>query len=118
MSKKHRNKININKNKSLKKALRKNLILSLFKHKKIITTNSNVKKIKGKIDKLINLFKKNTLYGKRRISSFLGKKSYLKLVEDVANKSSSINCGYIKIIKYKNRRGDNAKISLLMFTFS
>lgn len=112
---KHRNKNSINRKKSYKKSNLKNLTLSLFKHKKIFTTTNNAKLLKKKTDKIINLYKTRTLISKRFISSFLGNKKYLKLVELIVNKNNNLNSGYTKVLKYGNRKGDNASISFIGF---
>src|SRR6185436_8282317 len=55
-----------------RKALRKNLVQSLFEHGKVRTTLPKAKEVKALAEKLITLARQNTLNSRRRVISMMG----------------------------------------------
>ena len=54
-----------------RKALRRNLVQSLFEHGQVRTTMPKAKEVRGMAEKLITLARKNTLLARRRVISAL-----------------------------------------------
>src|SRR5215210_6558416 len=110
-----------------RKAIRRNLVQSLFEHGKIRTTMPKAKEVKAMAEKLITLARTNTLTARRRVIStlrdrrlvdqeqeFTGQTVVQKLFTDVAPKFVDRNGGYTRIIKLSDHRiGDGGSLCLL-----
>jgi large subunit ribosomal protein L17 len=100
-----------------RKALIRSLLIALFKEEKIITTYKRAKEVSRWADKLITMGKRNSLSAKRLSFRLLqDHKLVKKLFDEIAPRFKDINGGYTRVIKYKNRKGDNALLSVLEFT--
>jgi len=100
-----------------RKALIKNLILSLVIHEEIKTTESKAKAIRGVIDKVIARGKQRTLHARRMIESFLQDKVAVnKIVDELGPRFKDRVSGFTRIIRLGERRGDNAMIVKMEFT--
>ena len=112
----------LNRNTSRRKALFRSLLLSLFLHEEIKTTLTKAKLVKRMADSLISKAKGGTLSIRRQIFSFLpNKKVVNKLINEIAPKFTENKGGFTKLVRIKNRRGDNtimAKVELLKKTQS
>src|SRR3990167_240701 len=99
-----------------RKALFKNLILSLILTGQVNTTQAKAKAIKRLVDKLITRAKKGTLQARRLIASFLHDSSAVnKLVDDIAPKFKHRSSGFTTLERLSHRRGDNALMVNLKF---
>jgi large subunit ribosomal protein L17 len=110
-----------------RKALRRNLVQSLFEHGKVRTTLPKAKEVKSFAERLITLARKGSLNDRRRVISalqdrrlvdeeqeFTGQTIVQKLFTDIAPKFKDRAGGYTRIIKTsKYRIGDAASIVLL-----
>jgi large subunit ribosomal protein L17 len=110
-----------------RKALRCNLVQSLFEHGKIRTTLPKAKEVKAFAEKLITLARVGTLTARRRVISalhdrrlvddeqeFTGQTVVQKLFSDIAPKFKDRSGGYTRIIKTASYRiGDAGSIVLL-----
>src|SRR3954454_6586892 len=110
-----------------RKALRRNLVQSLFEHGKVRTTYPKAKEVKAMAEKLITLAKVGDLNARRRAISilqdrrlvdesqeFTGQTVIQKLFTDIAPKFKDRMGGYTRIIKTADYRiGDAANIVLL-----
>lgn len=95
-------------------AMIRNLATSLFKHERIITTLQKAKLLKRRAERLITWAKRGDLSGIRLIEKFIKDKDILtKLVKNIALRYKDRKGGYIRIIKFKNRKGDNALIVII-----
>ena len=76
------------------------------------TTEERAKEIRKFVDKMITYGKKGTLVSRRLALAFLNNDSELvkKLFNEIAPSYSDRNGGYTRIIKLKERRGDDALI--------
>lgn len=99
-------------------ALFRALITSFIKAGQIKTTLPRAKAIKGSIDKLVTLARKNTLYARRRIIAELAddKTATHKLMEEAQKRFANLSSGFTKIIRIGQRRGDNALMVRLMWS--
>lgn len=106
------NRSGLRKTKGWYKALRKNLLTSLFKHDKMKTTLAKAKTIKPMAEKIISTVKNKE---EREAIRFL--KSYIteeavsrKIIKDIAEKYSAKNSGFISIVRIGVRDGDAAPL--------
>ena len=125
---------------SHRRCLKANMLKSLIVEGKIVTTVPKAKVMRRYADKMVTLAKKNTLASRRRAIADLmirfnsltskearevrlgDKKSYNndrkvidQLFNTLGNRFSDRNGGYTRIVKYRNRVGDNASLCLLEF---
>lgn len=99
-----------------RKQLLRNLASSLVKYEKIETTLAKAKFLQPKIEKLINLGKKNNFLTYRRLMAFFQDRSLVKkTLEDLAKRYQERKGGYTKIIKTRIRKGDGAKMAIIKF---
>src|SRR5580765_4464469 len=101
-----------------RKALRRNLVQSLFEHGKVRTTLPKAKEVRAFAEKLITEARKGTLLARRRVVAALNDRRLVtvvqKLFSDVAHKFSDRPGGYTRIIKLPNYRiGDAGSLVLL-----
>jgi large subunit ribosomal protein L17 len=114
-----------------RKALRRNLVQSLFEHGKIRTTPAKAKEVRAFAEKLITLARTGTLLARRRVIAALQDRRLVdenqdfieegptrtvvqRLFNDVAPKFADRRGGYTRIIKTSDFRiGDGGDIVLL-----
>lgn len=97
-----------------RKALLNNLAMALITHKQIQTTDAKAKALKPFIDRLISTAQQNTLHAKRMVArSVKDKKVFKELFENVVPKFEGRTSGFARIVKYKQRRGDGAPVSII-----
>lgn len=97
-----------------RKAMLRNLVISLIEHECIQTTLPKAKEARSLVEKIITMGKKNTLHARRTVFSRLGNnKSVVEKVFSVlAEKYSDRNGGYVRVIKTHFRKGDGASMSV------
>ena len=101
---------------SHRKAMQRNLVTSLFLHKKIKTTPKKAKSIIPLIDKLINVVNdKNELNAIRQVMQYVyTKKSSIELFQNIAPKfKDKKRSWFTRITPIKYRDWDGAKIVLI-----
>lgn len=107
----------LGRNTAQRKALFRQLIVSLFLKEEIKTTLAKAKSIKSLVDKLVTKAKKSGLHQQRLIHAFLqNKKATKKLVKEIAPRFKKRTSGFTQIMRLGQRRGDNAmmvKIGLM-----
>ena len=91
---------------SMLASLTKQLILN----EKITTTETRAKEIKKSFDKMISYGKKNTLVSRRLALAFLhnDEACVAKIFNELVPRYKDRNGGYTRILKLKERKGDNA----------
>ena len=101
---------------SHRRAMFNNMLVSLIKEESIFTTDSKAKELRGLIDRMITYSKKNTNATVRQAKKYIkDKAAFSKLFNEFPERFADRNSGYTRIIKYKNRLGDNAPISIIEF---
>ncbi len=106
----------LRRNQGHRKALLRNLVLSLIEKERIITTVAKAKEARSLAEKMITLGKKGTLHHRRLALKFLNKKNQTKkLFDELAPRFSERNGGYTRIIKIGPRKGDGAEMAILEF---
>lgn len=99
---------------SYRKALLKNLSISLIDHGKIETTLPKAKELRSYVEKLITKARNADFNTHRVIFQVLqNKEATKKLINEVAPKYVDRNGGYTRIIKTRMRRGDAAPMAFI-----
>lgn len=94
--------------------IRRSILAGLTKdvimHESIVTTEARAKEVRKFVDKMISYGKKGTLVSRRKALAFLhnDKKVVSKVFDDLAKRYETREGGYTRIIKLKERRGDDA----------
>jgi large subunit ribosomal protein L17 len=100
-----------------RKALFKNLVLSLIRHERIKTTDAKAKELRRYADRMVTLGKRGDLACRRRAFSFLQSRDAVKkLFDEIAPRFKDRAGGYTRVIKFGVRIGDAASISVVEFT--
>ena len=107
----------LNRSTNHRKALFKNLVISLTKNEEIITTKAKAKAVRGIFEKLVTKGKVGSLHVRRLIQSMIQDQDAVKkIVDDFGVRFKETRGGYTKITKLGNRRGDNAPMVKLSLT--
>ncbi len=97
-----------------RKAMMKNLVISLFQHGQIETTQAKAKEMRGLAERAITYGKNGSLHHKRLAFTILHDHLLVKkLFEEIAPKFADRNGGYTRIIKTRFRRGDCAPMAII-----
>ena len=104
----------LNRTSSHRKALLMNLSNALIKHEQITTTLPKAKELKPFVEKIITLGKKGDLQSRRKAIAILqDEKMTKKIFDTFAERYKDRKGGYTRIIKLRNRYGDNAPIAVI-----
>lgn len=97
-----------------RKALLRNLTISLIEHKRIRTTLAKAKALRVFAEPLFTKCKDNSTHSQRVIFSYLQNKEAVKEIFGViAPKIADRPGGYLRIIKTGFRRGDGAETAMI-----
>jgi large subunit ribosomal protein L17 len=98
-----------------RKALLRNLVISLFEHLKIETTVAKAKETKRLAERVITLGRKGDIHARRlALSRIPNKKAVTRLFTEIAPKIER-NSGYLRVLKTRFRAGDNSDMAILEF---
>ncbi len=107
----------LNRTSAHRKALMRNLVLSLIRHGRLKTTDAKAKELRRWADRMVTLGKRGDLAAHRRAYAFLGSHGAVKkLFDEIAPQFRERAGGYTRIVKFGVRRGDAAPISVIEFT--
>lgn len=111
----HGKKFNHLKRKSAhRKALLRNMAISLIEHKRINTTLAKAKALRMFVEPIITKSKTNSTHSRRNVFATLNNKEAVKeLFDVVADKVASRPGGYTRVIKTGFRRGDGAELAMI-----
>ena len=106
----------LNRTSEHRKALLKNMLISLIKYEQIKTTLPKAKFLRPQAEKIITLGKKNTLHNtKILVSKLQDIKSANKVKKTLSKRYEKRSGGYTRIIKAGFRYGDNAPMAIIEF---
>ncbi len=94
--------------------IRRSILAGLTKdvimHESVVTTEARAKEVRKFVDKMITYGKRGTLVSRRKALAFLhnDKEVTNKIFNELAPRYENRNGGYTRIIKLKERRGDDA----------
>ena len=95
-------------------AMLRNMANSLLTHETIVTTLPKAKELRRVVEPLITLGKKPSLANRRlAFDRTRDRDVVVKLFGDLGTRFASRNGGYIRILKYGFRNGDNAPLALV-----
>ncbi len=104
----------LNRSSSHRSAMFRNMSNSLLKHEVIKTTLPKAKELRRIVEPMITLGKKPTLSNKRLAFSRLRDRDMVvKLFSELGPRFESRPGGYVRILKYGFRKGDNAPMALV-----
>jgi large subunit ribosomal protein L17 len=104
----------LNKTSSHRLAMLRNMTVSLLKHEAIKTTLPKAKELRKVAEPIITLGKTETLANKRLAFNRLRDRDMvLKLFAELGPRYKARNGGYLRILKYGFRQGDNAPMALV-----
>ena len=97
-----------------RKALLKNLAISLIEHKRINTTLAKAKALRVFVEPIITRSKDTSTHSQRIAFSYLQNKEAVKeLFGNIGPKVANRPGGYVRIIKTGFRRGDAAEMAMI-----
>ena len=106
--------LKLNRTSSHRKAMFRNMVTSLLKHKSIRTTDVKAKEVRRWADKLITLAKRGDLHARRQALSIVREKGVVNELFDIARERyGAISGGYTRIVKLGRRSGDAAPVSMV-----
>ena len=95
-------------------ALFRNLLVALFRHERITTTEAKAKAVRGAAEHMITLAKRENLHSRRQVLTMVPDPTVVgTLFDTIAARFSDRNGGYTRIIKTGRRPGDNAPMVIL-----
>ena len=99
-----------------RKALLRNLAISLIEHKRINTTLAKAKALRKFIEPLVTKAKNDNQHTRRTVFSYLQNKHAIKeLFGEIAAKVGERPGGYVRVIKTGFRRSDGAEMAMIEF---
>lgn len=105
---------NLSRTSSHRKAMFKNMMVSLLRHEMIKTTVPKAKELRRFMEPLITLAKEDTLHARRLAFTRLrDREMVLKLFSDIAPHFKTRPGGYLRILKCDFRKGDNAPMAVV-----
>jgi len=91
-----------------------NMVISLLKHGRIVTTVPRAKEVRCMADKMVTLAKRSSLYARRQVfSAIRDRKVVSRLFDELRQEFADRNGGYTRIVRIGPRRGDAAMMSIL-----
>lgn len=101
-------------NSSHRKAMFRNLMVSMLRHECITTTVAKAKELRSYIEPLITLAKEDTVH-KRRVafSRLRDREIVLKLFNEIAPHFKQRPGGYLRVLKCGYRKGDSAPMAII-----
>ncbi len=104
----------LNRTSSHRLAMFRNLSNSLLRHETITTTLPKAKELRRFIEPVITLGKKSTLFNRRiAFDKLRDRENVTKLFGELGPRYFNRPGGYIRILKYGYRNGDNAPMALV-----
>ncbi|HET9554465.1 MAG TPA: 50S ribosomal protein L17 [Anaeromyxobacteraceae bacterium] len=95
-------------------AMFRNMVTSLLRHEKIVTTTPKAKELKRIADKVITAAKRGTPHARRLVNRDVRDVEVLvKLFGPIAERFKSRPGGYTRIVRVGRRAGDNAEMAVI-----
>lgn len=95
-------------------ALFRNLLVALFRHERIMTTEAKAKAVRGLADQMVTLAKRDTLHARRQVLRMVPETDVVKkLFDTIAARFGDRHGGYTRIMRAGTRPGDRAPMVVL-----
>ena len=105
---------NLNRTSSHREAMLRNMCNSLLRHEVIKTTLPKAKELRRVVEPLITLGKKPSLANRRLAFDRLrDREMVVKIFNDLGPRYANRNGGYLRILKFGFRIGDNAPMAYI-----
>ena len=100
----------LNRESRIRRSILASLTKSVLEHGYVVTTDSRAKEARKYVERMITYGKTGTLVARRKALAFLhnDKELVAKVFDELAKKYETRNGGYTRIIKLKERIGDDA----------
>lgn len=104
----------LSRNSAHRHAMLRNMAASLLRHEKIRTTVPKAKELRRVVEPLITLGKKPSLANRRLAFDRIRDREIVgKVFNELGPRYANRNGGYVRILKYGFRQGDNAPMALV-----
>ena len=104
----------LNRTSSHRLAMLRNMTNSLLLHEAVKTTLPKAKELRGVVEPMITLGKKPSLANRRLAFNRLRDRDIVtKLFDELGPRFANRNGGYLRILKFGFRQGDNAPMALV-----
>ena len=88
-------------------AMFRNLLTSLFRHERVLTTEAKAKAIRGTADEMVTLAKRESLHARRQVLSMVNDTVVVgRLFDTIAARFADRHGGYTRIVRVGTRPGD------------
>lgn len=95
-------------------ALFRNLLVALFRHERITTTEAKAKAVRGLAEHMITLAKRENLHARRQVLAMVPDTEVVgRLFDTIAARYGDRHGGYTRILKLGPRPGDAAPMVIL-----
>jgi large subunit ribosomal protein L17 len=95
-------------------AMFRNLLTSLFRHERVLTTEAKAKAVRATADEMVTLAKRESLHARRQVLTMVNDTAVVgRLFDTIAARFAERHGGYTRIIKIGPRRGDAAPMVYL-----
>ena len=99
---------------SQRKALKRNMVTSLFKYERIETTKAKALEVRKMAEKIITRAKEDNVHNRRIVSAYLYDEAMVnKVFTQIAPMFKERKGGYTRILKIGSRLGDAAQMVIL-----
>ncbi|MGB9904602.1 MAG: 50S ribosomal protein L17 [Desulfotomaculales bacterium] len=97
-----------------RRAMLRNLVTSLLRSNRIVTTETRAKEIKRLADRMITLAKRGDLASRRLALAYIYDEDVVRrLFNELGEKYGARSGGYTRIVKMGYRRGDGAPLAMV-----
>jgi large subunit ribosomal protein L17 len=104
----------LNRTSSHRLAMLRNMMVSLLRHEEIKTTLPKAKELRRVVEPMITLGKAPSLANRRLAFDRLRDRTIVgKLFDELGPRYAKRNGGYLRILKFGMRKGDNAPMALV-----
>ena len=100
----------INREKGIRRSILAGLTKTVIMNGSVVTTEARAKEVRKFVDKMITYGKRGTLVCRRKALAFLNNDNEVvsKIFNELAKTYEDRNGGYTRILKLKERKGDDA----------
>ncbi len=103
-------------NPSQRKAMLRQLAISLIQNERLTTTEAKAKELRGVVEKLVTIAREDSRHHRNLVMSRLDHEATVeRLFDVVAPRYEDVSGGYTRISKLGPRRGDAASMVLIEF---
>ena len=92
----------------------RNLLVALFRHERIVTTEAKAKAVRGLAERMVTRAKQDSLHARRQVLSMVPDAEVVrKLFDSIAARFADRRGGYTRLLKAGTRPGDRAPMVIL-----